>query len=287
MRGNNQTPTSNNSTISSSSTTTATATSPTNILNTDHCRADQVLALACTLNQRLCREDLLLHFRLVGLGTAPLLQLPPSLAVSEKMQSASPCPSNDRDRPGKTGADLPHTTHGIATAQSGQVASTPSSRCTINYIRLIHTHISYRLILPSSTHINSIGPNPLRMSALLEGVHLGRVLLLNVIQVGAFLCVSCLSMALWPLLAQVMHHPTTRHIMQSHTSSHICFLLSPSHNCFHISVFAGIARLSAAITTTTHCSIIFVFLYSYPCLRSIVRTWARWSLEGELPLTSF
>ena len=48
-----------------------------------------------------------------------------------------------------------------------------------------------------------MGPNPLRMSALLEGVHLGRVLLLNVIQVGAFLCVSCLSMALWPLLAQV------------------------------------------------------------------------------------
>ena len=41
----------------------------------------------------------------------------------------------------------------------------------------------------------------LKLSALLEGIHMGRIYLVNSLQVGAFISVCCLSMSFWPMIA--------------------------------------------------------------------------------------
>jgi hypothetical protein len=136
-----------------------------------------VIAVASALNQRLCREDLILHFRLVGLGSAPLLQLPPSLAAEDHQRRARRAAATA----GTSAAAA--ATAAAASAAGGKAAGSSSSAAADG-------------AADDADHV--------RLCTLLEGVHMGRVLTLNVIQAGAFVCVCCLSMALWPLLAHAL-----------------------------------------------------------------------------------
>ena len=129
----------------------------------------------------LCRDDLLLHYRLIGLGTAPLLQLPPTLAFSTTYGS------KDNNNNGS----YPNNDNNNDNNRNNKSSNNKSSNNN-------NDNGNNKL-----SEIASIQNNQrhLRLSALLEGVHMGRIYLVNSLQVSAFLAVSCLSMALWPLVA--------------------------------------------------------------------------------------
>jgi hypothetical protein len=133
--------------------------------NNNNTQSPHTTSTHSTHSSCLCRDDLLLHYRLIGLGTAPLLQLPPVLASSVYTGS---------------------TTNGLNADNNNN-----NNNGNICYSK--------------NNNLGATRPDPnlrhLKLSALLEGIHMGRVYLVNSLQVGAFLAVSCLSLALWPLVA--------------------------------------------------------------------------------------
>ena len=129
----------------------------------------------------LCRDDLLLHYRLIGLGTSPLLQLPPVLASSVYMQ-------NDNAE------NVSHSSYYAINRKSNNVNG---SRDDINNDNNYNNNDNNKNNYESKNE----NLNRLKLSALLEGIHMGRVYLVNSLQACAFLAVSCLSLALWPLTA--------------------------------------------------------------------------------------
>ena len=123
--------------------------------------------------QGLTRADLMLAFRLVSLNTINLLQTPPTQTNALPSAFANHPQQNER-----------------GTAQSLQNGD-------------IEIPFSIDVLPAVSAHCSSAGPQ-VRMEALLEAVRKGRVLLLNALQALACLCVSLLSLCLWPLVAALI-----------------------------------------------------------------------------------
>ena len=132
----------------------------------------------------LSRDDLLLHYRLVGLGTAPLLQLPPVLASSVYAQNLSA-----RSTGIHGGQNL-----GSGKNQKDVISGGDSS---------MNNSSGNDMMNDNDNNNDNEGGNSkqLKLSALLEGIHMGRIYLVNSLQVGAFISVCCLSMSFWPLIA--------------------------------------------------------------------------------------
>ena len=101
----------------------------------------------------LCQEDLLLIFRLIGLGSIPLLQLPCPLRAHKPKQLQS------------------------------NVHKLSKESYTINMNKDFET---------------------MRLAAIIESIRKGRLLLLGITQVIAFLCVSIISLACWSVIVQVI-----------------------------------------------------------------------------------
>ena len=132
----------------------------------------------------LCRDDLLLHSRLIGLGTSPLLQLPPVLASSVYMQ-------NDNAK------NVSHSSYCAINRKSNNVNGNRDDNNNNNDNNNSNNNDNNK----NNYESRNENLNRLKLSALLEGIHMGRVYLVNSLQACAFLAVSCLSLALWPLTA--------------------------------------------------------------------------------------
>jgi magnesium-transporting ATPase (P-type) len=134
-----------------------------------HIHADSVIrGFPEVSDHGLARADLMLVFRLVSLGAVHLLQTPPTIC------SMLPSEFNGTKADPSTVAEPD-----LEAAQKKGVER----------------------VLPGIS-MSGAGPQ-LRMEALLEAVRKGRVLLLNMLQAIAMMCVSVFSLALWPL-ASVM-----------------------------------------------------------------------------------
>ncbi len=136
---------------------------------------DSVLRAFPELSSRsLTRADLMLVFRLVGLGAVNLLQTPPTLAASLSVSGKK-----------------------AASASLGQEGGRVTTTSTAEGQK-----VSGEDVIPG---LAATGAGPqLRMEALLEAVRKGRVLLLNILQAIALFCVALFSMALWPLAAELL-----------------------------------------------------------------------------------
>ena len=143
--------------------------------NADNNRIDDATDLGSN-SSWLCRDDLLLHYRLVGLGTAPLLQLPPTLAFSTNR--------NDDNNNNNNTNNNNNNNNDNSNSNNDNNNNDNNDNSKSNYMIQDDNNKKH-----------------LRLSALLEGVHMGRIYLVNSLQVGAFIAVSCLSMSLWSLVS--------------------------------------------------------------------------------------
>jgi len=134
-----------------------------------HIHADSVLrGFPQFSDHSLARADLMLVFRLVSLGAVHLLQTPPTICSVLPSESAGVTTDSDCEN------------IGLEAAEKRNVEG----------------------VLPG---LSSSGAGPqLRMEALLEAVRKGRVLLLNMLQAIAMMCVSLFSLALWPLVSVML-----------------------------------------------------------------------------------
>jgi hypothetical protein len=153
----------------------------------------------------LCRDDLLLHYRLIGLGTSPLLQLPPVLASSVYMQNdnsknvsrSSYYAINRKSNNVSGNRDDNNTTDNSNDNNNSNSNNNNNNNDNNNNNNNNNNNDNNKNNYESKNE----NLNRLKLSALLEGIHMGRVYLVNSLQACAFLAVSCLSLALWPLTA--------------------------------------------------------------------------------------
>ena len=136
-----------------------------------------------TATTALTKSDLCLVFRMVGLGACPLLQMPLTEAGSRQ---GTPC---EKKTYGDASMPTPTST---AASPNGTASFAPPHPETTN------EQINFPLeLLPAPVNA---GPQ-LRMTALLEAVRMGRVLLLNSLQALAFTALFLSSLSMWPLIS--------------------------------------------------------------------------------------
>lgn len=145
----------------------------------------------------LMREDILLHFRLVGLGSMTLLQLPGSGGKSH-------C---DLDNNAASGVPVNrNNTKPSSSSATPDVHQAPKTN-TSNYNNSDSAHdkmeIPFSLDQFPGKATENFGPK-LRLSALLEGIRMGRIYLLNSVQAVAVFTVCSLCLGLWPVLANAL-----------------------------------------------------------------------------------
>lgn len=190
-------------------------------------------------NASLCRADLLLHFRLVGLGALPLLQRPSPVSV-KCPHSAAAAGSATPAQPHAHSTLYPSTgdlERGLDDVEAGVTDSLLGSGAAADaegpeylpgggWARPRSQSTSQPANIPpqlsSSSSSTSLpgdgrtevpfsldifpGPVPnttpqLRMSALLEGIRTGRIYLLNALQALAVGCICCIGLGTWPLVS--------------------------------------------------------------------------------------
>lgn len=162
----------------------------------------------------LCQADLLLVFGLIGIGAAPLLQIPfqePKLAhILNVSSSKDPLLGKNGDsRVVKSykayDSKLLHNyvvqKRVYTWSSAGQMSDTDGSQAQ-NWSRNNTSNPDISLGIEKIE--TAFRGAPLRLPALLESVRKSRVFLLNAYQVLASLCICLLSLALWPVFAQVL-----------------------------------------------------------------------------------
>jgi hypothetical protein len=150
-------------------------------------------------NTSLTRSDLMLTFRLIGLECVHLLQTPltqtRSLPLKEQKEGASTNGNASQQQQQQqqqqqyreVGSDL----------ELGQASEQSTA---MNGDDIDETTIPFSPSMLPGLMTSGAGPK-VRMRALLEAVRKGRVLLLNMLQSLALLCISLLILGSWPLIS--------------------------------------------------------------------------------------
>lgn len=114
----------------------------------------------------LCKTDLLLSFRLIGLGSLNLLQAP----VIDRIRSLQQVNEENKKR-------------------------------MLDSINQEKSPLPVDLENPSAQYNDESKSGPIELSLLLEAIRKGRVIYLNMMQGLGFLCVANMSLALWPVFS--------------------------------------------------------------------------------------
>lgn len=162
----------------------------------------EVRALLTDFPQRsdssLSKADLLLHFRLVGLGSIALLQNPVASSFTSEAPKSPDLPprGNSVDTDATPAADT-----GGQAVESREQSAPLLQR--VQQAQESSTEIPFSLDVFPGKAAESVCPE-LRLSALLEGIRQGRIIQANAIQAIAAMCVCSLSLGLWPLVANAI-----------------------------------------------------------------------------------
>lgn len=178
----------------------------------------------------LTQQDLLLHFQLVSLGSIPLLQTQSanrshiSFSLSGKNAVDSHSSSTQHDIVGTRPSQSQH--HPLQSHVSSQRPASPLETIQedtpdggddeVAAQIGVAAPLSEQNEAKSEKHVlnmqldmfeghklddGKVIPQELQLSALLEGIRMGRIYQLNFVQAIAGMCVCCVGMALWPILA--------------------------------------------------------------------------------------